>query len=91
MVFSEKEDKVYFVTLAPIVEKKNELSGIALVLRDISEEKKLERMKADFQKLVSVVAHELKAPINAIDGYLDIILKGYVIKQKCCAIWLKIY
>jgi len=78
VVFNEQEDKTYFVTLAPIVEKKNELSGVALVLRDISEEKKLERMKADFQKLVSVVAHELKAPINAIDGYLDIILKGYV-------------
>jgi two-component system phosphate regulon sensor histidine kinase PhoR len=78
VVFNEKEDKVYLVTLAPIVEKKDELSGIALVLRDVSEEKKLERMKADFQKLVSVVAHELKAPINAIDGYLDVILKGYV-------------
>jgi two-component system phosphate regulon sensor histidine kinase PhoR len=78
VVFNEKEDKVYFVTLAPIVEKKDELSGLALVLRDVSEEKKLERMKADFQKLVSVVAHELKAPINTIDGYLDVILKGYV-------------
>ena len=78
ITFNEKERKIYSVTLAPIKEKRDEISGVALILRDISEEKKLERMKAEFQKLVSVVAHELKAPINAIDGYLDLILKGYV-------------
>jgi two-component system phosphate regulon sensor histidine kinase PhoR len=78
IAFSEKEKKIYSVTLAPIKEKRDQISGVALILRDVSEGKKLERMKAEFQKLVSVVAHELKAPINAIDGYLDIILKGYV-------------
>lgn len=78
IVIDETTNKVFSITLAPIKEKRDEISGIALVLRDISEEKKLERMKAEFQKLVSVVAHELKAPINAIDGYLDIILQGYV-------------
>lgn len=78
ILFHEQEQKVYSVTLAPIKEKKDEISGVALVLRDITEEKKLERMKAEFQKLVSIVAHELKAPINAIDGYLDVILQGYV-------------
>jgi len=76
--FDQKTEKTYYVTIAPIIERKDELSGVALVMRDISEEKKLERMKADFQKLVSVVAHELKAPINTIEGYLDVILKGYV-------------
>lgn len=81
IVFDEKEEKVYIVTLAPIIEKKEKISGLALVLRDVSEEKKLEGMKADFQKLVSVVTHELKAPINTIEGYLDVILKGYVNNQ----------
>jgi signal transduction histidine kinase len=76
--FDNSKNKVFSITLAPIKEKKDEISGVALVLRDISEEKKLERMKADFQKLVSVVAHELKAPINTIEGYLDIIIKGFV-------------
>lgn len=81
IVIDETKNKVFSITIAPIKEKRDEISGVALVLRDISEEKKLERMKAEFQKLVSVVAHELKAPINAIEGYLDIILKGYV-KEK---------
>jgi PAS domain S-box-containing protein len=78
IAIDETGNKVYSITFAPIQEKKDEISGVALVLRDISAEKKLERMKAEFQKLVSIVAHELKAPINAIDGYLDLILKGYV-------------
>ncbi|MDZ7263935.1 MAG: response regulator [candidate division KSB1 bacterium] len=78
IVVDQAESRTFFVTLAPIREKRAELSGVALVLRDISEEKKLERMKAEFQKLVSVVAHELKAPISTIEGYLDIIIKGFV-------------
>jgi PAS domain S-box-containing protein len=79
--FDKKEEKIVSVTLAPIKEKDKEISGLVLVLMDISEERKLERMKAEFQKLVAVVAHELKAPINAIEGYLDIIIKGYMSKN----------
>lgn len=78
IIFSPEENTIYLITAAPIKEKNDEVSGLALVLMDITQEKKLERMKAEFQKLVSVVTHELKAPINAIDGYLDLILKGYV-------------
>lgn len=78
VIFDSQAGKIYSVTIGPIREKRDEISGLALILRDISEEKKLERMKVEFQKLVSIVAHELKAPINAIDGYLEIILKGYL-------------
>ncbi len=78
IVFDREQERIYSVTLAPIYEKKNEMNGLVLVITDISEEKKLERMKAEFQKLVSVVTHELKAPINAIEGYLDLIIKGFV-------------
>jgi len=78
ILFDREKNIIYLITAAPIKEPNEEVSGLALVLMDISEEKKLERMKAEFQKLVSVVAHELKAPINAIDGYLDLIIKGYV-------------
>ena len=76
-IFDETEETIVSVTLAPIKEKEN-ISGLVLVLMDISEERKFERTKAEFQKMVSVVAHELKAPINAIEGYLDLILKGYL-------------
>lgn len=49
--------------------------GYVMVLRDISRLKELDRTKSRF---VSVVSHELKAPLAAIEGYLDVILAGTV-------------
>ena len=47
--------------------------GVVAVLRDISSQKELERMKSDF---LSVVSHELKTPLHSIKGFVDIILMG---------------
>lgn len=49
----------------------NHLQGIATVLRDITSQKELERMKSNF---LSVVSHELKTPLHSIKGFVDIIL-----------------
>jgi signal transduction histidine kinase len=47
--------------------------GVVTVLRDITELKELDKAKSTF---VSMVAHELRAPLAAIEGYLDVILEG---------------
>ncbi len=47
------------------------LQGIATVLRDVTSQKELERMKSNF---LSVVSHELKTPLHSIKGFVDIIL-----------------
>jgi len=44
-----------------------------LVVRDITAIREMTRMKANF---LSMVAHELRSPINAINGYLDLTLEG---------------
>ncbi len=49
------------------------LQGIATVLRDITTQKELERMKSNF---LSVVSHELRTPLHAIKGFVNIILMG---------------
>ena len=51
----------------------NALQGIATVLRDITTQKELERMKSNF---LSVVSHELRTPLHSIKGFVDIILMG---------------
>ena len=43
------------------------------VIRDITERKKIDRLKSEF---VSTVSHELRTPLTAIKGSLDIITKG---------------
>ena len=43
------------------------------VLRDITERRKIDRLKSEF---VSTVSHELRTPLTAIKGSLDILTKG---------------
>jgi signal transduction histidine kinase/HAMP domain-containing protein len=43
------------------------------VLRDISRDHELEALKRDF---LSVITHELKTPLTAIEGYARLMLKG---------------
>ncbi len=43
------------------------------ILRDITERKKVDRLKNEF---VSTVSHELRTPLTAIKGSLDIVTKG---------------
>ncbi len=45
------------------------LAGVVVVLKDITNLKKLEFLKSQF---VSMVSHELKAPISAVYGYLKL-------------------
>ncbi|MBN1465493.1 response regulator [candidate division KSB1 bacterium] len=60
-------------SITPIIDENKECIGTVAVLIDVTEDKKIEKMKSDF---VSYVAHELKAPLGAIEGYLNLILDG---------------
>jgi len=64
---------VLMANCAPVKDEKGQIIGVVTVLRDITELKALDKAKSTF---VSLVAHELQAPLAAIEGYLDIILDG---------------
>ncbi|MBC7286435.1 MAG: response regulator [Armatimonadetes bacterium] len=62
--------------VAPVVEEASqEFLGTVTVLRDITQLKQIEQVKAQF---MNMVAHELKAPLAAIDGYLSVMQAGLV-------------
>jgi PAS domain S-box-containing protein len=50
-----------------------ELLGRIVVLRDVTREVEVDRMKTEF---VSTVSHELRTPLTAIRGYVDLIVGG---------------
>lgn len=50
-----------------------EMLGVVSILRDITQLKEIDRIKSQF---VSMVAHELRAPLSAIEGFLSAYLTG---------------
>jgi signal transduction histidine kinase len=64
-------DKTYLVSASPVIEPAGTVIGAVSVLRDISALKSVETAKSMF---VSMVAHELKNPVAAVEGYLDLSL-----------------
>jgi PAS domain S-box-containing protein len=59
-------------TAAPIRKNDGAIVGIVMVLRDVSAEREIDRMKSDF---VSSVTHELRTPLTAIKAYITTILR----------------
>ena len=59
------------VDCSPVPQPDGSFSGVVVVIRNITEIKKIEMIKNQF---VSMVAHELKTPVAAVQGFLKIIL-----------------
>ena len=57
-------------TSSPVPAPDGSLAGVAIVIKNITELKKIEFLKSQF---VSMVSHELKAPIAAVYGFLKLI------------------
>ncbi len=67
-------DRVLHSLVSPVTIGER-LLGVAVVLRDITEEKRLEERKEEF---VSIVSHELRTPLTSIGGALDLLLNRFV-------------
>ena len=63
----------YQALASPMIAEDGRAQGVVAVLRDITVQKELERMKSNF---LSVVSHELKTPLHSIKGFVEIILMG---------------
>ena len=74
-VAAEDGEGTALASVAPILDEEGEPLGAVTVLRDITELRRVEEAKAQF---VSMVAHELRAPLAAVDGYLSVMEEGIV-------------
>ncbi len=55
----------------PVPHPDGSLAGVVIVLSNITQFRKIEQIKSQF---ISMVAHELKTPLAAIQGFLNILL-----------------
>jgi two-component system, OmpR family, phosphate regulon sensor histidine kinase PhoR len=70
-------ESTYMVNVSPIIEPGGGTSGAVAVFSDVTELKKLDTAKSMF---VSLVAHEVKSPLAATEGWLNLVLSG-MLKQ----------
>ena len=69
----QKEDIITGVRCIPFRDRLNRNLGSVTVFNDITALKKIDQMKSDF---VSMVAHEIKSPLNSVLMQLNVVLDG---------------
>ncbi len=66
----EFDGQTYAVIITPVKEKK-EVTGQVAVLRNITKQKEMERLKSNF---LSVASHELKTPLTSIKSFSEMLI-----------------
>lgn len=61
------------LTVSALRDSEGEITGYLGIARDISEIKRIDKMKTEF---ISTVSHELRTPLTAISGALGILVNG---------------
>jgi PAS domain S-box-containing protein len=70
---AKPEPRTLMVNVSAIRDKDGQELGVVSTLRDITSLKELDQVKSQF---VSMVTHELRAPLSAVEGYLSAYLSG---------------
>lgn len=75
---TDKTPHVVSIVISPIImPKSEELAGRVAVIRDVSAAREEEHRRADF---ISTASHEMRTPVAAIEGYLQLALNEKVAK-----------
>lgn len=73
-------ERVLHAYFAPL-RLEREHQGLVVVLRDVTEETRLEGMRRDF---VANVSHELRTPLATVKGYVETLLDGAMDDRQVC-------
>ncbi len=87
IVFFFPEEQMLDIHLVPLETPANQWTGVVIVLHDITEIRRLEKMRSEF---VANVSHELKTPIAAVKGFAETLLAGAMEDKETARSFLQI-
>lgn len=64
---------------ARVTGEQDKIVGIVTIIRDITREKEIDKMKTE---LVSMVAHELRSPLTSISGFSELLLDEGITREQ---------
>jgi len=70
--FVNLDERYFQPDAAPITDHAGQLTGIILIMKDVTEQRRLEEMKSS---LVSTVSHQLKTPLTSIRMAIHLLLE----------------
>jgi two-component system, OmpR family, sensor histidine kinase VicK len=80
-------DLIIKTTVVLFGNEKNEKVGAIIVLQDVTEQEKLDRMRKEF---VANVSHELRTPLTTIKSYTETLLDGAMENKEYAIKFLKV-
>jgi PAS domain S-box-containing protein len=70
--------RVIQARMALVYNDENQVTELIAILRDITRERKADRMKSEF---ISIAAHELRTPLTAVLGYAELLEQEHSLGQ----------
>lgn len=83
----EQDGETYNVDYAPFMDNQNEMGGVIIVFKNITEQYKIDKLQREF---VANVSHELKTPITTIKSYTETLLDGALEEKQLAEDFLKV-
>jgi len=78
---------IFQANVAPVANASGVVDSVVVVFHDLTEIRRVERMRRDF---VANVSHEFKTPLTSIRGYAETLLSGAMHDRKIAADFVKI-
>ncbi len=75
LVTKDKKQVSVDISVSPLLAKDGTITGAVAILRNVEEQRKQDKQRADF---ISTASHEMRTPVAAIEGYLALALNDKV-------------
>lgn len=72
-------ERWFHVAYFPLLEDDNSLRGAVLIAHDVTEKRRMEKMKDD---MLSTVSHEMRTPLTAMLGFVEFMLENPVDREQ---------